>query len=127
MQTPELLAPSLCPAPGGEYFVEGETWSLDSCTQCTCHSGRVLCGTEVCPPLLCHNPVRTQDSCCPQCPGTEHSLQWTHTPRASTYCGTTPPTTVATDPTPSGHTPIVVDMPLTKAAMPLHGVATFPV
>lgn len=70
MQTPELLAPSLCPAPGGEYFVEGETWSLDSCTQCTCHSGRVLCGTEVCPPLLCHNPVRTQDSCCPQCPGT---------------------------------------------------------
>ncbi|XP_049640656.1 cysteine-rich motor neuron 1 protein [Suncus etruscus] len=68
MQTPELLAPSLCPAPGGEYFVEGETWSLDSCTQCTCHSGRVLCGTEVCPPLLCHNPVRTQDSCCPQCP-----------------------------------------------------------
>ncbi|XP_054979027.1 cysteine-rich motor neuron 1 protein [Sorex araneus] len=67
VQTPELSAPSLCHAPGGEYFVEGETWNIDSCTQCTCHSGRVLCGTEVCPPLLCHSPVRTQDSCCPQC------------------------------------------------------------
>ncbi|XP_051781547.1 cysteine-rich motor neuron 1 protein [Erpetoichthys calabaricus] len=59
---------SVCHAPGGEYFVEGETWNIDSCTQCTCHSGRVLCETEVCPPLLCQSPIRTQDSCCPQCP-----------------------------------------------------------
>lgn len=42
--------------------------TLTPCTQCTCHSGRVLCETEVCPPLLCQNPTRTQDSC-PQCPG----------------------------------------------------------
>lgn len=69
MQKPELTSPSICHAPGGEYFVEGETWNIDSCTQCTCHSGRVLCETEVCPPLLCQNPTRTQDSCCPQCPG----------------------------------------------------------
>lgn len=47
--------------------MEGETWNIDSCTQCTCHSGRVMCETEVCPPLLCQNPSRTQDSCCPQC------------------------------------------------------------
>ncbi|XP_064133271.1 cysteine-rich motor neuron 1 protein isoform X1 [Loxodonta africana] len=66
-QKPELSTPSICHAPGGEYFVEGETWNIDSCTQCTCHSGRVLCETEVCPPLLCQNPSRTQDSCCPQC------------------------------------------------------------
>ncbi|XP_045436486.1 cysteine-rich motor neuron 1 protein isoform X6 [Pipistrellus kuhlii] len=66
-QKPELSAPSVCHAPGGEYFVEGETWNIDSCTQCTCHSGRVMCETEVCPPLLCQNPSRTQDSCCPQC------------------------------------------------------------
>ncbi|XP_041106689.1 cysteine-rich motor neuron 1 protein-like isoform X2 [Polyodon spathula] len=65
---PELSDSSVCHAPGGEYFVEGETWNIDSCTQCTCHSGRVLCETEVCPPLLCQNPIRTQDSCCPQCP-----------------------------------------------------------
>ncbi|XP_072783287.1 cysteine-rich motor neuron 1 protein isoform X2 [Taeniopygia guttata] len=68
VQKPELTSPSICHAPGGEYFVEGETWNIDSCTQCTCHSGRVLCETEVCPPLLCQNPTRTQDSCCPQCP-----------------------------------------------------------
>ncbi|XP_074805089.1 cysteine-rich motor neuron 1 protein isoform X6 [Natator depressus] len=68
VQKPELSSPSICHAPGGEYFVEGETWNIDSCTQCTCHSGRVLCETEVCPPLLCQNPIRTQDSCCPQCP-----------------------------------------------------------
>nr|XP_032628280.1 cysteine-rich motor neuron 1 protein [Chelonoidis abingdonii] len=68
VQKPELSNPSICHAPGGEYFVEGETWNIDSCTQCTCHSGRVLCETEVCPPLLCQNPIRTQDSCCPQCP-----------------------------------------------------------
>ncbi|VFV46615.1 cysteine rich transmembrane bmp regulator 1 [Lynx pardinus] len=67
VQKPELSTPSICHAPGGEYFVEGETWNIDSCTQCTCHSGRVLCETEVCPPLLCQNPSRTQDSCCPQC------------------------------------------------------------
>lgn len=66
---PELSEASVCLAPGGEYFVEGETWNIDSCTQCTCHSGRVLCETEVCPPLLCHSPIRTQDSCCPHCPG----------------------------------------------------------
>lgn len=70
VQKPELTSPSICHAPGGEYFVEGETWNIDSCTQCTCHSGRVLCETEVCPPLLCQNPTRSQDSCCPQCPGT---------------------------------------------------------
>ncbi|XP_009701212.1 PREDICTED: cysteine-rich motor neuron 1 protein [Cariama cristata] len=68
VQKPELTSPSICHAPGGEYFVEGETWNIDSCTQCTCHSGRVLCETEVCPPLLCQSPTRTQDSCCPQCP-----------------------------------------------------------
>ncbi|XP_060735905.1 cysteine-rich motor neuron 1 protein [Tachysurus vachellii] len=65
---PELSEASVCLAPGGEYFVEGETWNIDSCTQCTCHSGRVLCETEVCPPLLCQSPVRSQDSCCPHCP-----------------------------------------------------------
>ncbi|KAL7861975.1 hypothetical protein SRHO_G00134160, partial [Serrasalmus rhombeus] len=65
---PELSEASVCLAPGGEYFVEGETWNIDSCTQCTCHVGRVLCETEVCPPLLCQSPIRTQDSCCPHCP-----------------------------------------------------------
>uniref|UniRef100_A0A3B3QEM4 Cysteine rich transmembrane BMP regulator 1 n=1 Tax=Paramormyrops kingsleyae TaxID=1676925 RepID=A0A3B3QEM4_9TELE len=50
-----------------EYFAEGKTWSIDSCTQCTCLRGQVLCETKVCPPLLCQRPIRTQDSCCSQC------------------------------------------------------------
>ncbi|XP_040127086.1 cysteine-rich motor neuron 1 protein isoform X6 [Ictidomys tridecemlineatus] len=86
VQKPELSTPSICHAPGGEYFVEGETWNIDSCTQCTCHSGRVLCETEVCPPLLCQNPSRTQDSCCPQC--TDEPLQpsSSHNESVPSYC-----------------------------------------
>ncbi|XP_040586697.1 cysteine-rich motor neuron 1 protein isoform X4 [Mesocricetus auratus] len=86
VQKPELSTPSICHAPGGEYFVEGETWSIDSCTQCTCHSGRVLCETEVCPPLLCQSPSRTQDSCCPQC--TDEPLQpsTSHNESVPSYC-----------------------------------------
>ncbi|XP_062312041.1 LOW QUALITY PROTEIN: cysteine-rich motor neuron 1 protein-like, partial [Osmerus eperlanus] len=58
----------VCRAPGGELYVEGETWSLDDCTRCTCRKGRVLCDTEVCPPALCPAPSRNKDSCCHVCP-----------------------------------------------------------
>lgn len=86
VQKPELSTPSICHAPGGEYFVEGETWHIDSCTQCTCHSGRVLCETEVCPPLLCQNPTRTQDSCCPQCPDEPLQPSSSHNDSVPSYC-----------------------------------------
>ncbi|XP_016111458.1 cysteine-rich motor neuron 1 protein-like [Sinocyclocheilus grahami] len=58
----------VCRAPGGELFVEGETWRLDECTSCTCRLGRVLCDSEACPPVLCHTPVRSRDGCCYVCP-----------------------------------------------------------
>uniref|UniRef100_A0A674N1G4 Cysteine-rich motor neuron 1 protein n=1 Tax=Takifugu rubripes TaxID=31033 RepID=A0A674N1G4_TAKRU len=58
----------VCQAPGGEIYVEGETWNLDECTRCTCRKGRVLCDTEVCPPALCQVPVRNKDTCCHACP-----------------------------------------------------------
>ncbi|KAL4623850.1 cysteine-rich motor neuron 1 protein [Arapaima gigas] len=83
---PELSETSVCLAPSGEYFVEGETWNIDSCTQCTCHSSRVLCETEVCPPLLCHSPIRTQDSCCPRCPDEPLTPQTPSNDNTSTYC-----------------------------------------
>uniref|UniRef100_A0A8C6PPA7 Cysteine rich transmembrane BMP regulator 1 (Chordin like) n=1 Tax=Nothobranchius furzeri TaxID=105023 RepID=A0A8C6PPA7_NOTFU len=59
---------TVCRAPGGEFYVEGETWNLDECTRCTCREGRVLCDTEVCPPALCQTPIRNKDTCCHVCP-----------------------------------------------------------
>ncbi|XP_023658128.1 cysteine-rich motor neuron 1 protein-like isoform X2 [Paramormyrops kingsleyae] len=58
----------VCQAPGGDFYVEGETWKLDGCTHCTCRRGRVLCETEVCPPALCQAPARNKDTCCYVCP-----------------------------------------------------------
>ncbi|XP_066539616.1 cysteine-rich motor neuron 1 protein-like [Hoplias malabaricus] len=58
----------VCRAPGGDLYVEGETWNLDECTRCTCRQGRVLCDTEMCPPTLCQSPTRSKDTCCYTCP-----------------------------------------------------------
>lgn len=66
---PEGMDMVVCRAPGGEFYVEGETWNLDECTRCTCRKGRVLCDTEVCPPALCQTPIRNKDTCCHICPG----------------------------------------------------------
>ncbi|KAK7488644.1 hypothetical protein BaRGS_00020097, partial [Batillaria attramentaria] len=63
----------LCQSASGEYHVEGETWALDSCTQCLCHAGTVLCETPVCPPVLCHHPVKPTGSCCAICKGEDES------------------------------------------------------
>ncbi|XP_047466539.1 cysteine-rich motor neuron 1 protein isoform X3 [Mugil cephalus] len=64
---PEGMDMVVCRAPGGEFYVEGETWNLDECTRCTCRKGRVLCDTEVCPPALCQTPTRNKDTCCHVC------------------------------------------------------------
>ena len=66
---PDGMDMVVCRAPGGEFYVEGETWNLDECTRCTCRKGRVLCDTEVCPPALCQAPIRNKDTCCYVCPG----------------------------------------------------------
>ncbi|XP_025103924.1 cysteine-rich motor neuron 1 protein-like isoform X1 [Pomacea canaliculata] len=57
----------LCQSASGEYHVEGESWALDSCTQCLCHAGTVLCESPVCPPVLCHYPVKPAGTCCAVC------------------------------------------------------------
>ncbi|MBN3290083.1 CRIM1 protein, partial [Polypterus senegalus] len=70
-EPPDLV---VCRAPGGELYVEGETWQLDTCTRCTCRQGRVLCDTEVCPPVLCHSPFKAQTACCYACPDDQLKL-----------------------------------------------------
>uniref|UniRef100_A0A3B1ICL3 Cysteine rich transmembrane BMP regulator 1 n=1 Tax=Astyanax mexicanus TaxID=7994 RepID=A0A3B1ICL3_ASTMX len=65
---PEGMDMVVCRAPGGDLYVEGETWNLDECTRCTCRQGRVLCDTEACPPTLCQAPIRSKDTCCYTCP-----------------------------------------------------------
>ncbi|KAM9777847.1 cysteine-rich motor neuron 1 protein [Neosynchiropus ocellatus] len=65
---PEGMDMVVCRAPGGEFYVEGETWNLDECTRCTCRKGRVLCDTEVCPPAVCQAPVKNKNTCCHVCP-----------------------------------------------------------
>uniref|UniRef100_A0A3P9Q8I2 VWFC domain-containing protein n=1 Tax=Poecilia reticulata TaxID=8081 RepID=A0A3P9Q8I2_POERE len=67
---PEGMDMVVCRAPGGELYVEGETWNLNECMRCTCRKGRVLCDIEVCPPALCQTPVRNKDTCCHMCPAT---------------------------------------------------------
>uniref|UniRef100_A0A3P9Q9E7 Cysteine-rich motor neuron 1 protein n=1 Tax=Poecilia reticulata TaxID=8081 RepID=A0A3P9Q9E7_POERE len=71
---PEGMDMVVCRAPGGELYVEGETWNLNECMRCTCRKGRVLCDIEVCPPALCQTPVRNKDTCCHMCPETESNL-----------------------------------------------------
>lgn len=65
-----------CFSVDGEYRVEGETWELDKCTKCLCHSGQVLCHSHVCPPTPCNNPVQNYEDCCAYCNNsTLHSLK----------------------------------------------------
>nr|CAD7396451.1 unnamed protein product [Timema poppensis] len=69
--TLETPHPMVCQSVDGMYRVEGETWQLDRCTKCLCHSGRVLCETRQCPPTPCDQPVQDPDNCCPHCPEEE--------------------------------------------------------
>ncbi|XP_056151337.1 cysteine-rich motor neuron 1 protein-like [Lampris incognitus] len=82
---PEGLDMVVCRAPGGELYVEGETWNLDECTRCTCRKGRVLCDVEVCPPALCQAPTRSKDTCCHVCQENQSSLLPVNTSQQE-YC-----------------------------------------
>ncbi|GFO17120.1 LOW QUALITY PROTEIN: cysteine-rich motor neuron 1 protein, partial [Plakobranchus ocellatus] len=69
----------LCQSYQGRYYVEGETWNLDDCTQCVCHGGAILCQTPTCPPVICHHPIRPEGSCCAKCRDENLSLSATST------------------------------------------------
>nr|XP_022330718.1 cysteine-rich motor neuron 1 protein-like [Crassostrea virginica] len=74
----------MCESLDGRYFVEGETWNLDNCTQCLCHNGSILCETHPCPPLLCSHPTILPNTCCPVCKEEDKSLQLPHRPAKQT-------------------------------------------
>ncbi|XP_014251759.1 cysteine-rich motor neuron 1 protein-like isoform X2 [Cimex lectularius] len=57
----------VCYGRGGLKF-EGDSWTED-CAECICHNGVVMCYKEMCPPVLCTNPIPpTGGKCCPTCP-----------------------------------------------------------
>eukprot|EP00118_Oscarella_pearsei_P011717 m.80451 g.80451 ORF g.80451 m.80451 type:complete len:2029 (+) comp36196_c0_seq4:124-6210(+) len=51
-----------CPTRGN-----GESWSPDECTNCTCLRGEEQCVTQVCPPHNCSHPVKAEGECCSSC------------------------------------------------------------
>uniref|UniRef100_A0A8D8VYB3 Cysteine-rich motor neuron 1 protein n=1 Tax=Cacopsylla melanoneura TaxID=428564 RepID=A0A8D8VYB3_9HEMI len=61
-------APAVCMDFHGELKREGQHWTLNPCTDCTCREGKVLCYSQQCPPAACSNPLPPEPgSCCPRC------------------------------------------------------------
>lgn len=55
---------------GGAVYQDGETWQLDACKSCECHSGEPRCAMERCPTLNCRPDQTLQHlsgHCCPKC------------------------------------------------------------
>ncbi|XP_076808791.1 cysteine-rich motor neuron 1 protein-like [Clavelina lepadiformis] len=60
----------------GNWYAEGETWTYDNCTSCTCHSGHVMCTSPKCLPTPCVSPFYEPGNCCPQCPDNEVDVDY---------------------------------------------------
>ncbi|CAM1154551.1 CRIM1 (predicted) [Pycnogonum litorale] len=58
---------TVCQAVDGNYYVEGETWRINKCTECICHEGHVLCEVQSCPPVPCTKPIYLEGQCCASC------------------------------------------------------------
>lgn len=57
---------TVCHSPGnGRLFVDGETWSVGDCLDCTCRMGHILCASVQCLPTPCLKPVPDlNNKCC---------------------------------------------------------------
>lgn len=62
----------------GRRYADGETFSPEDCTRCTCSAGQVSCEQTpcdqncvgvLCPEIECENQYIPLGSCCPVCPG----------------------------------------------------------
>ncbi|XP_071520634.1 uncharacterized protein [Panulirus ornatus] len=62
----------------GQMYADGESFSPDDCTRCTCAGGEVTCEQTpcdencagvLCPEIECENQYIPLGQCCPVCPG----------------------------------------------------------
>ena len=54
-----------------KFYNDGDEWSPDSCTRCSCVKGEKICSTVDCLPesmLICNNPTLVDGECCKSCP-----------------------------------------------------------
>lgn len=56
---------------GQKYYQHGVQWtsSIDECSMCNCHYGRVICDLIICPIVQCPMPLVKPGICCPTCEG----------------------------------------------------------
>lgn len=54
---------------GDSFHDEGTQWAstIEPCTMCNCHHGRVKCDPVLCPPTPCSHPALLGGQCCPTC------------------------------------------------------------
>ncbi|XP_011474483.1 kielin/chordin-like protein isoform X3 [Oryzias latipes] len=70
-------------------FTDGQSWSLDRCTVCTCQAGEVRCSSPECPELPCMHQVTDPGSCCPRCRGCVYGGE-EHSEGSSWFADSTP-------------------------------------
>ena len=67
----QFTSPSTnCTSNAGQQREDGDAWSEDSCTKCTCEAGTINCLQQNCPELDCtYNEVSgfLPEDCCPSC------------------------------------------------------------
>nr|XP_039253790.1 uncharacterized protein LOC120330882 isoform X1 [Styela clava] len=51
----------------GKNYRHQQNFMIDSCSQCKCRFGNVMCTTQQCPPLNCKHKEKPPGSCCLRC------------------------------------------------------------
>ncbi|XP_006008696.1 thrombospondin-2 [Latimeria chalumnae] len=51
----------------GRLFAANESWTVDSCTKCTCKESKIVCNQITCSPVYCAVPSFIEGECCPVC------------------------------------------------------------
>lgn len=51
----------------GKIRRNGQEWSPDDCTKCSCMGQHITCTEQICPKLTCLDTIRVYGQCCPEC------------------------------------------------------------